>query len=184
MRERLTNLLPVNRQRTITREYFVRLGVIAAWLVTLLIVASGFLLIPTYVYLSANQSTKTSQLAGIESSLSSSDATSLAAQLAALSNDAATLSALKDMPAASTVIREMLSVARPGITLTGITYTPSGMGTPGTLAVIGTATTRDTLRAYQLALQSASFASAANLPVSAYAKNANLPFTITVTLSP
>jgi hypothetical protein len=55
---------------------------------------------------------------------------------------------------------------------------------PGTLSVSGIAVTRGALRAYQLALQSAPFAVAANLPVSAYAKDTDIAFTITVTLTP
>jgi hypothetical protein len=39
------------------------------------------------------------------------------------------------------------------------------------------------LRSYQLALQGASFARAVDLPVSAYAKDADIAFTVTITLA-
>jgi len=48
----------------------------------------------------------------------------------------------------------------------------------------GIAATRDALRNYQIALQNAAFARAADLPVSAYAKDSNISFNITITLKP
>lgn len=184
MPERFTNLLPPNRQHLLVREYFVRLGTIVVWTITMLVIVAGLFLIPSYVYLTANIHVKEGRLASIESVLSSSDATALSARLAALSNDAATLIALKDVPSVSNTIRNLLGIAHTGITLSSIAYSSAAGTNTRTLAVTGTATTRDALRNYQLALQSAPFAKAADLPVSAYAKDADIPFTITVTLAP
>ena len=68
--------------------------------------------------------------------------------------------------------------------LSGFSYTPSSSSGSGTIALSGISATRDALRGYQLALQGAPFARSAALPVSAYAKDANIDFTITITLSP
>ena len=81
-------------------------------------------------------------------------------------------------------MRAVLAISHPGITLSGFDYVPGAGKNPGTLAISGTAATRDTLRNYQTALQSAPFAVTANLPVSAYAKDTGIPFSITVTLAP
>ncbi len=67
--------------------------------------------------------------------------------------------------------------------LTNIVYTPSRGGVHGGIAVSGTAATRDALRQYQLALQNAAGVQSADVPVSAYAQDANIPFTVTVTLA-
>jgi len=78
---------------------------------------------------------------------------------------------------------------------TGESYTHVGEGVYDTLeftaedgkkilSVSGTAANREALRTYQLALQGAPFTLTAALPVSAYAKDSDIAFTITITLSP
>lgn len=184
MRSELTNLLPLERRRALRRSYFLRLGVVTLLFTSVLTLAAASLLLPTYVFLVNSYHAKEARLANIESTLSSSDETALSVQLAALSNDAATLTALENAPSASAIIRAALATPRPGVILSDISYTPAAGTTLGTLALSGTAASRDTLRSYQLALQSASFARSADLPVSDYAKDTDIAFTITVTLAP
>ena len=177
------NLLPPERQRQLAREYRLRLGTVVAMAITALTFVAGLLLLPTYVLLAQSALAKRAHLANVESTLSSADEASLSAHLDALSSDADILSALGRTPSASATIRTALGISRPGIALSGFTYTPAGK-VPGTLAISGVAATRDALRSYQLALETSSFAAEAALPVSAYAKDANITFTITVTLAP
>jgi Tfp pilus assembly protein PilN len=184
MRNELTNLLPEERQRALRRDYFLRLGIVIIAFFIALTCAAAILLLPTYVFLAESQRAKETHLASIESVLSSSDESALSAQLAALSNDAATLESLSGAPSVSETIVTALAISRPGITLSGFSYSPGTGDNPGTLAISGTAETRDALRNYQLALQSAPFAQSANLPVSAYANDTDIAFTITVTLAP
>lgn len=174
--------MPFDRQRAFAREYLVRLGTVAAFLATALVAAAGILLIPTYVFLSSSASAKQARLDAIQSALSSSDETALSARLNALSADATTLLALQNAPSPSALMSAVLAVSRPGIAISSISYTAAASDVPGAIAIAGTALTRDALRGYQLALQSAPFAAAADLPVSAYAKDSNIPFTITITL--
>jgi Tfp pilus assembly protein PilN len=179
-----TNLLPNNRQRALVRESFVRMLVVVCVLITVLVGITAALLIPTYIYLQSNTSVQHARLTGIEANLSSNDDTTLSTEAAVLSSNAARLTALSDTPPVSTVMREMLAIAHPNITLTGFSYTAHVAGSPATLVISGTAVTRDDLRDYQLQLQGASFASSATLPVSAYAQESNIPFAITVTFAP
>ncbi len=184
MHNELTNLLPFERQRLLRRNYFVRLGVIFLLLASALALAAAILLLPTYVLLGKSYQTKEARLASVESTLSSTDESSLSAKLSALSNDVATLTALETVPAASSVMRSILAIPHTGVSLSGFSYTPASGGSPGKVAISGTAASRDNLRVYQLALQNASFVSSADLPVSAYAKGSDIPFTIVVTLAP
>jgi hypothetical protein len=142
------------------------------------------LLSPTYFYLDATVRVKQARLASIEATVTTNDEKALSARLGALSSNAAKLIALANAPSASSVLREMLNVPRTGIKLSGFSYSPAVGKSLATLIVVGTASTREALRNYQLQLEQASFASAATLPVSAYAKDANIDFTITVTLKP
>lgn len=184
MRSELTNLLPLARRRALRRDYFVRLCVVVALLATALSLAAAALLLPAYVFLTESANAKQKHLASIESAVSSSDEVALSARLTALSNNAATLSALAGARSASAVISAVLAISRPGIVLSGFAYSPIADKNPGALAISGTAAARDALRSYQLALQNAPFVRSADLPVSAYAKDTAIAFTITVTLAP
>ena len=184
MRNELTNLLPIDRQRALYREYLVRLGVVSLSLVIVLTFIAAVLLIPTYLFLASIAHTKEARLASIESTLSSSEEEDLSVQIETLSENATTLSTLSNGVSASGLMRSLLTIARAGVTLSGFIYTPAVDKNAGTLKVSGIAETRSALRAYQLALSSAPFARAADLPVSAYAMDNNIAFTITVTLIP
>lgn len=184
MNSELTNLLPPLRRSLLAREYFFRLGVVVVALFVALVLAAALLLVPTYVFLTGNAQAKEAHLITIKSTLSSADEVALSARLNALSNDAAALLLLSKRPSVSAIIRTALAVPRPGIILSGFVYTPTVDKNSNTLALTGIASARDVLRNYQLALQSSSFALSADLPVSAYAKDANIAFTITITLAP
>jgi hypothetical protein len=183
MHNELTNLLPPERKRAVSRRYFLRLGVVIAVLVTSLVGATAVLLIPTYVFLDGSENAKKSHLTTVESTLSAADGASLSSRLATLSSNAAKLVTLSNAPSVSGTVRAMLALARPGVTLSDFSYAAPSGKVPGTLIVSGTAATRDALRNYQMALQGASFARSAVLPVSAYAKDSDINFTITVSLS-
>ena len=179
-----TDLLPPERHKTLEREYYLRLGIAGASLAILLIIVAAVLLVPAFVYLRSEVKVRETRLSGIESSLTATSSAELALRLKTLSSDAGALSALGTGPTATNVVRAALAVPHAGISIVGFDYTPAVGTTPGKLAITGTASTRDALRTYQLALEAASFAASADLPVSAYAKDTDIPFTISVTLSP
>lgn len=184
MYNELTDLLPPERREALSREYYLRLGVVAVSFVTALVLISMVLLVPTYLFLTTSANAKETRLAAINATLTSSNEGSLTARLTALSSNAATLSALAQAPSASAAIRSILALSRPGITLSAFTYTPAGGKKNAVIAISGTAATRDALRNYQLALSGAPAVLSADLPVSAYAKDSDISFTITMTLAP
>lgn len=177
----LTTLLPKDRERAIRREYFVRLATIIILGAAGLTLAAAALLAPSYAFLLTQEKNKTDRLALVESTLVSSDEAALSARLAALSADADQLTKLGQHDSVMGRIRAVLSVDHAGVSITNIAYAPSTGKT--TVSISGMATTRNALRAYQLALAGAAFSSGADLPVSAYAKDADIPFTVTVTLA-
>lgn len=180
----LTNLLPEDRSKLLRSTYFLRLSTVAVSVGALLVFIAALLLIPTYLFLSKEESTRADRLASIKQSLASADETALSARLNALSSDAETLSVLGQTPSGVSILQKLLAVSRPGVVLTSILYTPAGEKTQGALTISGIAATRDALRSYQLALQGSSFAKSADLPVSAYAKDSDIPFAIKITLQP
>lgn len=184
MSNELTNLLPEARKELIVREYRFRFGVVAALLLSLLVCVAAILLIPTYIFLAANANAKETRLTDIKASLSSGEEATLSKRLSILSSNAASLISLSNTSSVSALVRSVLAVPRPGITLSGFTHTAATGKTNGALTLSGIAATRDVLRNYQLALQGESFVSTAELPVSVYAKDSNIAFTITISLKP
>jgi len=185
MHNELTNLLPPERQRALSKEYFFRIGVVITVAVTTLTLVAAVLLVPTYLFLTGSAHTKREHLANIESKLSSADEKALSVRLATLSSNVASLIALSKAPSVSATMRTILAVSHPDVVLSGFSYTPSvGKNSFGTLEVSGSSSTRDSLRRYQLALQDTSFARSATLPVSVYAQDTDITFTITITLAP
>lgn len=184
MNRELTNLLPPERQQSLFREHILRMCVVAVVLAIALTLVSAILLFPTYVFLSKSYAIKESRLVGIESAISSADGTAFSARLSALSGDVEILAKLGSAQSASEIIRTALAIPHPGVALSGLAYSPAAGKNSGILAISGTAASRDSLRNYQMALQSAPFSASAVLPVSAYAKDSDIAFTITVTLAP
>lgn len=180
----LTNLLPEERHRVLRREYFWRLAVVAAVLAITLIGSAAVLLAPTYLYLSNEVRVRTMRVADMSSALASSDEEVLLGRLNSLTVDTETLAQLGTTPSVSRIVSDVLAVPRPGVTLSQITYTPAAEKKSATMVVSGIAATRDALRNYQIALQGSPFAQSADLPVSAYAKDSNISFGITIALTP
>lgn len=182
MHRKLTNLLPYERQRERVREYYLRFGVVMIGACVVLIGAAGVLLLPTYVYVVGGVNEKTVRLAHIQATLSSADEKNLSARLTSLSHDATALIALSKKSSVSAALRTVLAVSRPGIALSALALTPGP--TSNSVLLTGTAVSRDALRGYQLALQNTPSVVTATLPVSVYAKDTNITFTITLTLAP
>lgn len=184
MNNELTNLLPPERLQALSHDYILRISVVVIIFVVVLSAVSTTLLLPTYVFLAKSSAAKEKYLVSIESLFSSADEKALSARLTSLSDNTSILSKLGNAKSASVIIREALAAPHPGVTISGLSYTPEIGKSRNVLIISGKATTRDTLRNYQLALQDASFADSVVLPVSSYAKDTDIPFTITVTLAP
>ncbi len=178
-----TDLLPLERRHKLHRAYLFRLATVSALFgAALFFIATG-LLLPTRLLLGREVKARQTQLMTVGATLSSTADAALSQQLASFKSDVATLATLQDTPMATTVMTEVLAVARPGVVLTGFMYTPAQSKRAGSLSITGIASNRAALQAYQAALQAAPFATSADLPVSAYARAANIAFTITVILA-
>ena len=183
MRNELTNLLPNERLKALRYDYFLRLSIVAVSFLIAIILVSAVLLLPTYIYLTASARAKEDRISNIESTLFSADEAVLSERLITLSNNVASLAAIADAPHVSIIMREVLDISHPGIALSSFLYSPATGKKPGTLSISGSSATRDALRVYQTDLQSAPFVKSADLPVSAYAKDTDIAFTITVILA-
>jgi Tfp pilus assembly protein PilN len=184
MSRNLTNLLPQEAVRAFKAQYFVRFATLSAFLIAILVAVHGILLLPTHMLLSSHIEAREGQLKALASSGLSEDETALEEQFATLSISAKHIQALEARRHAINIFTDILNIPDTSISITGFSYaSPSGGRDAPTASVSGIAGTRDGLRALQLALEESPFVEAVNLPVSTYAKDIDIPFSMTLTLA-
>ncbi len=175
------NLLPPEKKRAFRRGYFLRLATTAVFLLAALVVVHGVLLLPSSIYLTMIRDARERELAAVEKSVAA-DTSVMSMRLAKLKQDAVYLSRLGEAPTASAAVQAVLLIPRQGIRITSMTFAPSTAdAADGVMTITGVSATREALRSYNLALSNAPFVSKADLPISAYAAEANIEFTITLT---
>jgi Tfp pilus assembly protein PilN len=178
------NLLPYSRQKQLRQDYWVRFTMVVIVVVTWLVVIAGVLLIPSYVFLNMDKAIKQEDLKNRENTLASSDEKELLAQLQALGEQAASLKGLQSTPSVVQTMALILAASHEELSLVGFVYMPAVGKAPRSITISGVADSRDALRRYQVALKAVPGVSSAELPVSAYTKDAAIPFTITVAFLP
>lgn len=185
MSAELTNLLPESRIRAFRRLYFLRLAAVTLTLLALLAVMHSMLLLPAYFYSEGQVARSQAELASIDQAAQTDEDQQVKARVATLTATANDLAKLDQAPVASAALRSVLAVSRTGVALTGFTFSapppPYTASTTAKMGVTGTATSRDALRNYAAALGGLPFVANADLPISAYAKETDIPFTITLT---
>ena len=177
----LTNLLPPRRKRLLAHEYLFRLGTVAVWLAVILVVIHGLLLFPSYLYVNQQERAREDQLQTLKASASGATEQELAIRIEAIEKKAKQLAALGTQASASGALRAVLVVPRTGISLHGFMYAPAAAKDSNRLTLAGTAASRESLRLYLEALSALPFVTKAELPISAYAKERDIDFTITLT---
>lgn len=173
----LTNFLPEERLRAQRADYRYRLATLALIGLAVLVVVHGILLIPSYMYVADKNDALRARIASFDANAQTAGAGNAGA-LAHTQADAGRLSVLAATTPASDLVRAILAVGRPGIVLESFAYSA---GNDPRLVLTGTATTRDALRAYDVALAGLPYVKSADLPLSAFAKDSNIDFSITLT---
>ena len=179
MESPLINLLPLKRLRVFRRAYFLRLATTALILASVAVLIHAILLTPAYVYLKEQIIARQAQLDGLNNT-QTPEQQRLTSEVALFEKNASRLTQLDTTISGSDVLRSLLPVDHTGITLSGFTYTPDQKAPTYTLIITGKATTREALRQYDSALSAIPFVSSVDLPIGAYAKEINIPFTLTL----
>ena len=181
MNPNLINLLPKENVRLFRRAYFYRLLTVAALAGTALFFISALLLFPSYLLAHNQVQLEQGTLTELNKTINSSEGQGATARVAALRENINRLGLLKTAPKASALLRGILAVSHSGITLSSFVVTPPIQTTPGKVTLSGTADTREVLRMYTVELGKLSYVSTVDLPISVYAKETDIPFTITLT---
>jgi hypothetical protein len=180
MNEELLNLLPPERLRAWKRDYFIRLGTSALYLLTLVVVGGGALLVPSYLYLHQEIALHQKESLALDAELATDKGQQTSKQLAGITNSITYLSRLATTTPASGAIRAVLSAPRSGVVLSGISFSPPLTGPNGSMILTGIAATRESLQNYSQELQALPYISSVDLPISSFAKDSSIPFTITL----
>jgi|CXWL01.1.fsa_nt_gi Tfp pilus assembly protein PilN len=177
----LTNLLPANKIRAFKRLYFIRLITVVLFMSFLVLCAHTLLLLPSYLYSASQADEKQKQIDGLNASLQTTEEKEAKSRVATLQETVTYLGRLEKTPVASDLIRAVLQAPHEGVRLSGFTVnTGTTPSTTPRMGVSGIAASRDSLRLYVLALEQLPFVTSAELPISAYAKDSEIPFTISL----
>lgn len=181
MSSELTNLLPPERLRRLKHLYFLRLATVGMLVLSGVAIVHGVLLLPSYLYVHQEVNEKQAELTSLTASLENAEEKEVSARVKELSEDSAYLGRLASTPAGSTAIRALLDVPRAGIVLYGFTYSAPAAKKPASMTVSGRAASRESLRSFEEALSKEPYITSTDLPISAYAKERDIDFTITLT---
>jgi len=181
MSSELTNLLPPERVRSLRQLYFFRLATVGMLVLAGVAVIHAVLLLPSYLYLREQVREREAILTSLTATLAGAEEREVSARVTQLTEDATYLARLTETPAASTAIAAVLRAPRPGIVIRGFTFTAGKDSAEATMNVSGIASSRETLREFEQTLAEEPYVTSTDLPISAYAKESNIDFTIRLT---
>lgn len=178
MKHELTNLLPESRARSLRQVYFLRLATVAVLVLSGVAIVHGVLLLPSYLFVRAQVAEREMRLEALTTTLAGAAEQEVSARVAAIAADSAYLAKRAAAPKAATALKAVLAVPRDGVRLRGFSFAPGEGGAQ--MLVSGVAGSREALRRYEQALGDEPYVEAVELPISAYAKESNIDFTITL----
>lgn len=181
MKHELTNLLPRERTRAFRQMYFIRLLTVSVCVGIFIVLVHGLLLVPTYLLLSAKASEARSALLTLKAMQSDAGPKDEAGKkLEVLNLDATRLEGVGGYISATETIASVLKTPRAGIIISRFSYAPPTVSGEGKLTITGKAQTRPSLDSFAKELKRNPRFSVVDLPISAYAKETNLEFTISI----
>ena len=172
------NLLPDTRKQRLTRFYFVRVGVVCALMLAGVFFIHATLMVPTYLHFAQNAADSTVALSELTGRLADSKEQEIGSRMASLSERTSYLATATHGATASGALRAFVAMPHKGVHITSFAFIE---GKEARLTITGVAASRETLRAYAGALATLPYVSGVDLPISAYAKESDIPFTVTVT---
>lgn len=177
----LVNFLPRERVDAFRRMYTIRMLCVVAIGVTFVTTIHVALITPTYIYIHKEYETRKSKHAVLISTQARNGHEEISKRLDTLSAGVARLQEFLAPVRTSDVIRALLQVPHPKVQLHGIhVAVPAVQGGQTQIQISGVASSREALRTYHLALLQWSFVQSADLPLSVYAKESDIPFSISI----
>lgn len=180
------NLLPDSRKKRLAQLYLVRLSVVSAALLAAVGVIHAALSIPSLVYAHQLVTDRTQTLSSLGEQLAGAEDKQVGERVAHLATSATALTGSTQGVAVSSLLRALTQIDHPGVSITGMSFTRAQAPDAHRLTISGKAIGRGALRSYATALGTLSYVKTVDLPVSAYAKESDIDFSLTLigTLTP
>lgn len=175
----MINLIPPQGHQALNKEYVLRVASVCACMLSVVFFASAALLVPTYVYISTQVRAVEHQ--NIESSAVSEEFKAAEASVKFANIIITQLAKGKETPVISLLIEEVKRIAPANITFKTIEMSIT-KDDVNDLRIQGVAPSRATLLALKQAIEESPLFESAVLPISDLARDADLPFSITVIL--
>ena len=175
----MINLIPPDGRRTLKREYILRVSATVAILLGCVLILLTVALVPTYVLVQAQINAYE-----LEEGLESDEESAYKAmeqEIKQVQDVLARLKAPAPFVLPSMVIEEVTKQTPNGVTYKTF-YTQENKGAVHTIQVQGNATTREVLAELKSTLEGSSMFGKVELPIADLARDADLPFAITLTL--
>lgn len=176
----MINLIPPEGYHMIKKEYLLRVGAVYCFLITGVCVLLTVAMVPMYVLLDA-------QIKEVESEVREGNSTNSAVkntenEVSIIKNVLAQLKVEEKSFRISTAIDEIQKSSSSEISFKTF-YIDGAKGEIKTIQVQGTATTREKLIQFKKKLEESELFESVEIPIADLARDANLPFAITIRLS-
>lgn len=181
----MQNLLPQKYKDVLQGANKKRLLVVSSWMIFWAFVISIILFVPVYSIVTIKMGEISKKI--IESSNAIKEQSDVLLLPKQINDKARVVLSFSDDMLVSEEISEINSVKSSGISLSGINFRKTDRSDGSTLVEIllnGTAPDRESLLSYQNNLKAIDFVQNVSVPVSSFSKDINLPFTMTITVSP
>ncbi len=180
MKSALVNLLPPEREKQETRGYYLRLTSTVLVFAAFLLLCASVLQGPLLLFQWERMRALNAESNALSGQLSSTSGGEFSNRIKRLEGNISYLSRLATSTSVTENVASLTGLPHTGVQLSGLSYVP-GTKNSGNMTISGMASTRTALQRYVDVLGTVPFVKNADLPISAYAKDSDIPFTITVT---
>jgi|JI8StandDraft_1071087.scaffolds.fasta_scaffold177838_2 hypothetical protein len=179
MKTALTNLLPEENIRAFAHRYYLRAGAVFLCMLSVVMAIHIGLLIPTFLYFTEDTRQKQQSLDYLNERLSRTSDKEKQALKAQVLDDAHRVLEHAPKSRSSFALVSMYDSFVSGVSVTRMSLSYTDNGTTR-MSIAGTASSREVLQQYRQALLSTPGVLSADLPVSTFAKDKDIPFEITL----
>lgn len=176
----MINLIPPQGRAALRHEYLLRIGSVGAFLLSGAFLIGAVLLAPTYVLTSSQVTGARGQSSEMEETKRAFD--SAFGEIRVANTIMAQLRKTDTLTPITKTLEEAVRVAPPGIRFNGFSLDRKNGGL-SQIVIQGVADTRRTLASFKTTLEASDTFEEAVIPISDLARETELPFAITVTLS-
>jgi len=174
------NLLPKTEKGTLRREYRTRLAIVVLWLSFATFLIASFLLLPSFVLSSAKEKAAVHRFTTLSAEVERESGAKFRDKLADIQSRLKFFS--RKAPAAHwhELLAQLVSRKTDTISLTTVSFAGGEDGTRQVI-IAGTARDRAGLRAFAKSLERVSFFEKVAVPISNYAKDTDIEFSVHIT---